>query len=82
MGHNLYGQLGDGTSSNRPIPILIVPSGVVAVAAGQYFSAFIKSYGSIWGMGANGGGQLGVATNANLYSPVAIIAASPDCHPF
>ncbi len=62
MGLNGWGQLGDGTSgymnyTNRPEKI--IPSGVVAVAAGNDHSLLRKSDGSLWGMGASYGGQLG-----------------------
>lgn len=62
MGWNEWGQLGDGTSyymncTNRPEKI--IPSGVVAVAAGNDHSLLLKSDGSLWGMGASYDGQLG-----------------------
>ena len=72
MGWSGHGQLGDGTIGD-PInpeystpeyvytnqPEQIVASGVIAIAAGGYHSLFIKSDGSLWGMGYNGYGQLG-----------------------
>jgi len=62
MGWNEWGQLGDGTSgymnyTNRPEKI--ISSGVVAIAAGNSHSLFLKSDGSLWGMGASYDGQLG-----------------------
>jgi alpha-tubulin suppressor-like RCC1 family protein len=68
MGCNLCGQLGDGTSNvgtNQPEEI--VSGGVTAIAAGGTFgglgySLFIKSDGSLWGMGFNQYGQLGDGT--------------------
>ena len=60
MGDNSFGELGDGTGSNcTNQPEQIVASGVIAIAAGGYHSLFIKSDGSLWGMGYNGYGQLG-----------------------
>jgi alpha-tubulin suppressor-like RCC1 family protein len=63
MGANDYGQLGDGTTdsgtyvTNRPEQI--VSSNVTAIAAGAYHSLFIKSDGSLWGMGGRSVGELG-----------------------
>ena len=55
MGWNQYGELGDGTTdggtyrTNRPEQI--VDSGVTAVSGGYTHTLFIKSDGSLWGMG-------------------------------
>jgi alpha-tubulin suppressor-like RCC1 family protein len=62
MGSESYGQLGDGVSganlyTNKPEQI--VASGVVAVAAGAAHSLFVKSDGSLWGMGNDSEGELG-----------------------
>jgi len=63
MGDNTYGQLGDGIYkeydpyTNQPEEI--VASNVLAIAAGENHSLFVKSDGSLWGMGDNTFGQLG-----------------------
>src|SRR5208282_5923984 len=51
MGYNSNGQLGDGTTTSRNVPEMIVPSNVVMVAAGWTHSLFVKSDGSLWAMG-------------------------------
>jgi alpha-tubulin suppressor-like RCC1 family protein len=44
----------DGTTNQYVTrPELLISNGVVAVAAGQFHSLFIKSDGSLWGMGQN-----------------------------
>jgi hypothetical protein len=66
MGDNSWGELGDGTGSNcTNQPEQIVAGGVTAIAAGGYHSLFLKSDGSLWGMGYNSYGQLGNGTPSN-----------------
>ncbi len=85
MGYNYYGQLGDGTYggplNDQGIPERIVSSNVIAIAAGDEHSLFIKSDGSLWGMGGNGAGQLGDGTYGGAHSstnrPEQIVAGVP-----
>jgi len=72
-GANQYGQLGDATTSDRHLPVRIVSSNVIAVAAGLYHSLFIKSDGTLWAMGANDHGQLGDGTFNDRHSPVQVV---------
>jgi alpha-tubulin suppressor-like RCC1 family protein len=76
-GANWYGQLGDGTYTNRntPGPGPIMASGVSSVAAGIYHTCAIKQDGSLWCWGYNGYGQLGDGTNTNKNTPVPIMAS-------
>jgi alpha-tubulin suppressor-like RCC1 family protein len=65
MDDNSSGEFGDGTSgygveTNRPE--LILTNGVTAIAAGDSHSLFLKSDGSLWGMGDNQAGELGDGT--------------------
>src|SRR5208282_5478621 len=67
MGYNGYGELGDGAYVAYPFygtnqPEQIVASNVTAIAAGGFYSLFLKSDGSLWGMGYNGDGELGDGT--------------------
>jgi alpha-tubulin suppressor-like RCC1 family protein len=73
MGHNAYGQLGDGSFNNTNRPEQIVPNGVTTIAAGDYFSLFLKSDGSLWAMGINTYGQLGDGSNNSTNRPEQII---------
>jgi alpha-tubulin suppressor-like RCC1 family protein len=73
MGANETGQLGDGTTVDRPTPIQIA-TGVVQVAAGFRHSLFVKRDGTLWGMGANFTGQLGDGSQTTQLAPVQIAA--------
>jgi alpha-tubulin suppressor-like RCC1 family protein len=83
MGLSTDGQLGLGT--NGPfvpyfvrVPTQIVVSNVVAIAAGLRVSFFIKSDGSLWGMGNNSYGQLGLGYNSypGVNIPTLIVASN------
>jgi hypothetical protein len=52
---------------------MIVASNVVAVAAGDDDSYFIKDDGSRWGMGANYSGELGDGTSTTRNRPEQIV---------
>jgi alpha-tubulin suppressor-like RCC1 family protein len=82
VGYNASGQLGTGDTNNTASPREIVTSGVKAVALGYYHTLFLKTDGSLWGMGNNAYGQLGDGTKNNISFPeelqpgsVTIIAA-------
>lgn len=73
-GYNGTGQLGDGTFTNRFVPVNVA-SDVIAVAAGSNHSLFVKSNGSLWAMGYNNYGQLGDGSTTNRNTPVQIAAS-------
>ena len=76
-GANNYGQLGDGSTTNRSSPVLVdlVPlngSAVVTVLAGEDHSLAIDDQGRLWAWGYNGYGQLGDGSTINRSSPVLV----------
>ena len=71
MGNNAFGQLGDGTTTERHSPVS-VGSNVVAVAAGAFHSLFLKNNGSVWAMGYNAYGQLGDGSIINRSNAVSV----------
>jgi alpha-tubulin suppressor-like RCC1 family protein len=72
-GYNLYGQLGDGTTTDRITPTLVANgamgnSGVTAVAAGRFHTCALKD-GKVYCWGYNGIGQLGDGTTTQRITP-------------
>jgi alpha-tubulin suppressor-like RCC1 family protein len=71
-GFNAYGQLGDGTTSERNTPVDVsgLASGVVAIATGWSHSCAITSAGGAKCWGLNDHGQLGDGTQMERHAPV------------
>jgi alpha-tubulin suppressor-like RCC1 family protein len=74
-GHNLYGQLGDGTTTQSTAPITVsgLSTGVVQISAAESHTCAVTAAGSVkcWGWNASFG-QLGDGTYTNRYSPVQV----------
>lgn len=76
-GTNWSGQLGDGTTTVRALPV--APSGmtsVTVVATGDSHTVAVKSDGTAWGWGANSSGQVGDGTTTQRNAPVQITSLS------
>ena len=74
-GDNAYGQLGDGSTTDRNSSYRIVDANVTAVAAGMHHSMFLKRDGSLWVMGRNDYGQLGNGNGLQQTTPQNIVVA-------
>ena len=79
-GYNFFGQLGNGTNtdSNVPVQESTASSDWSSVSAGGYYSAAIKSDGTLWAWGLNDHGELGNGTNSISSVPVQESTASSD----
>ena len=64
-GHNLYGEVGDGTTTQRDAPVPVPGlSGIVAISSGEAHSLALRADGTVlaWGYGKHGELGNGTAT--------------------
>ena len=71
-GLNAYGELGDGSTTNRKRPVKIL-DGVRQVSAGDFCTMAILDNGTLWGWGSNWYGYLGDGTTTKRKRPVKIL---------
>ncbi len=77
-GLNASGELGDGTNTDRNVPVQT--TGIIGgKVVGRGFSStyVVKSNGTLWAWGYNGDGELGNGTLINSSSPVQVQFPAP-----
>ena len=75
-GMGLYGQLGTNTGADFNSPVQTVAGGTnwKSVSAGYFWSAAVKTDGTLWTWGANNYGQLGDNTVIRAFTPQQTVA--------
>jgi alpha-tubulin suppressor-like RCC1 family protein len=72
-GYNVGGELGDGTHTNRNVPVQVSGlTGITAISAGELHSLALRNDGTVWVWGKNYYGQFGDGTTTNSDTPVQI----------
>jgi alpha-tubulin suppressor-like RCC1 family protein len=79
-GYNLFGALGDNTTTQRITPVTTFAGGTnwKQVAGGSYHTAAIKTDGTLWTWGYNVSGQLGDNTTIDRSTPVTTFAGGTN----
>ncbi|WP_195911052.1 RCC1-like domain-containing protein [Streptomyces kaniharaensis] len=75
-GDNANGQLGDGTTTNRNMPVITTSGDYGAIAAGFSHSLALRTDGTVYAWGDNTYGELGDGTNTERHTPTQVCAPS------
>ena len=78
VGQNTSGQLGDGTSISRSLPVAVSALSnlkIVDIAVGSGHSVALDQFGKVWTWGQNTNGQLGNGTTLAWFQPKISIAS-------
>lgn len=72
-GSNGYGQLGDGTTTDRPTPAVVEGIGtVVDLELGSNHTCILNDAGEVWCWGANYNNQMGDGTTTDRLAPAKV----------
>jgi len=78
-GDNYYGEVGDGTTADRPTPATVagLENGVTGVSAGGYHTCAVTSLGAVMCWGYNAYGELGDGTTTPGLTPARVVGLGP-----
>lgn len=80
-GFNSSGELGDGTTTNHPVPTPVVGlgagSGVVAIAVGYEHACALRGNGEMLCWGSNSYGKLGTGRTGDEHAPATVSGFGP-----
>jgi len=80
-GYNGNGQAGDGTTTTSRLSPVSVVGGFTdwcQVSAGSFHTVAVRTNGTLWAWGFNGGGRLGDGTLTSRSSPVSVVGGFTD----
>ncbi|MFB9066769.1 RCC1 domain-containing protein [Pseudofulvimonas gallinarii] len=81
-GNNDYGQIGDGSTTQRSTPVNVsgLTSGVQAISAGRFHTCAVLTTGAVRCWGINEDGQLGDGSTIDRSTPVNVSGFSTGGH--
>lgn len=79
-GRNFNGELGNGTTTDSNIPVVVIGSNVVAVSAGEYHTCALLASGGVKCWGDNSAGQLGTGVINSSATPVDVVGLDAGVH--
>ena len=81
-GSNEYGQLGDGTTTNRNVPVLVQGINYISsISCGNGFSMALGTDGTVYTWGRNDYGQLGTGNTTDCSTPYPALTPNPSATP-
>ena len=71
-GRNVFGQVGDNTSTNKSSPVQVGADTTWSKVIGSKYSMYAIKQGALWTWGYNNAGSLGINNRTDMSSPVQV----------